>query len=44
MNGLFDQPDDATPLTPPETRDLIPAHIAYRSDLNAAELENIARA
>jgi hypothetical protein len=22
----------------------IPAHIAYRSDLNAAELENIARA
>jgi len=39
------EPDDAaTPLTPEEMRDLIPAHIAYRSELNEAEQENIARA
>ncbi len=45
MTGLFAQPDDAaTPLTPEEMLDLIPAHIAYRSELNAAEQENIARA
>jgi len=38
-------PDEAaTPLTPEEMRDLIPAHIAYRSELNEAEQENIARA
>jgi Fic-DOC domain mobile mystery protein B len=41
----FLEPDDAsTPLTPEETRDLIPAHIAYRSELNEAEQESIARA
>ena len=34
----------ATPLTAEEKRDLIPAHIAYRRELNAAEPENIARA
>lgn len=45
MSDLFDQPDDAaTPLTPREMRDLIPAHIAYRRELNEAEQENIARA
>lgn len=45
MNGITAEPDEAaTPLTPEETRDLIPAHIAYRRDLNAAEQENIARA
>ncbi len=44
MSDLFDQPDDAaTPLTPEEMRDLIPAHIAYRRELNEAEQENIAR-
>ena len=44
MSGLFDQPDDAaTPLTPEEMRDLMPAHIAYRRELNEAEQENIAR-
>ena len=43
MNDLFEQPDDATPLTPEEMRDLIPAHIAYRRELNEAEQENIAR-
>jgi hypothetical protein len=38
VTDLFAQPDDAaTPLTPEEMLDLIPAHIAYRSELNAAE-------
>jgi Fic-DOC domain mobile mystery protein B len=45
MSDLFDQPDNAaTPLTPEEMRDLIPAHIAYRRELNEAEQENITRA
>ncbi|MGA3190130.1 MAG: mobile mystery protein B [Bryobacteraceae bacterium] len=44
MSDLFEQPDDATPLSPEEQRDLIPAHIAFRSELNQAEQENIARA
>ena len=43
MGDLFVQPDDATPLTYEERRDLIPAHIAYRYELNEAEQENIAR-
>jgi|SRR5579864_763612 len=40
---LFQEAEDATPLTPEERADLIPAHIAYRAELNAAEQENIAR-
>ena len=44
MNGIIEEPDHATPLTPEETRDLIPAHIAYRRELNEAEQENIMRA
>lgn len=44
MSDLFEQPDNATPLTPEETRELIPTHIAYRRELNEAEQENIARA
>src|SRR5260370_1665955 len=45
MSDLFEQRDDAaTPLTPEEMRDLIPAYIAYRSELNEAEQENIVRA
>jgi fido (protein-threonine AMPylation protein) len=44
VNDLFDEPDDTTPLTPEERRELIPAHIAYRSELNEAEQENIMRA
>ncbi len=43
MSDIFDQPDEATPLTPEEMRDLIPAHIADRNDLNEAEQENITR-
>ena len=44
MDDLFEQADDATPLTPEEQRDLIPAHVAYRRELNEAEQENISRA
>jgi len=45
VNGPFAQPDDAaTPLTPAEIRGLIPAHIAYRRELNEAEQDNIQRA
>jgi Fic-DOC domain mobile mystery protein B len=45
VSDIFVEPDDAaTPLTPEEMRHLIPAHIAYRRELNAAEQENIARA
>lgn len=40
---LFQEPNLATPLTPEERAELIPAHIAYRAELNAAEQENIAR-
>ena len=43
MSDIFDQPDDAaTPLTEAEKRDLKPAYIATRAELNAAEQENIA--
>jgi hypothetical protein len=44
VSDLFELPDAATPLTPEEMRELIPAHIAYRRELNEAEQENIARA
>lgn len=50
MSGPFQKADDrhedtaATPLTLDEMRGLIPAYIAYRRELNAAEQENIARA
>jgi Fic-DOC domain mobile mystery protein B len=44
VGSPFEQPDDATPLTPEEQSELIPAHIAYRRELNEAEFENIARA
>jgi Fic-DOC domain mobile mystery protein B len=40
----FQEPEHATPLTPEERLELIPAYIAYRSELNEAEQENIARA
>lgn len=44
MAGVFEQRDSAaTTLTPEDRRDLIPAHIADRNDLNEAEQENILR-
>lgn len=44
IEDLFEEPEDATPLTPDEQRGLIPSDIAYRRELNRAEQENIARA
>lgn len=44
MSDLFDEPSGATRLTPEEKRDLLPAHITYRRELNEAEQENIVRA
>lgn len=44
MRNLFGEPDNGTPLAAEEKRELIPAHIAYQSELNEAEQENIARA
>jgi Fic-DOC domain mobile mystery protein B len=44
MTDLFQEPEDATALTMEERRELIPSHIAFRSELNEAEQENIARA
>ncbi|HXZ01125.1 MAG TPA: mobile mystery protein B [Stellaceae bacterium] len=44
MSDVFQEPDDAaTPLSEEEKQDLIPTHIAFRSELNTAEQENIAR-
>ena len=43
MTDLFDEPDDATPLTVEERQGLIPSDITYRRELNRAEQENIAR-
>jgi len=43
VNDLFEEPEDATPLTAEERADLIPAHIAFRTELNDAEQENILR-
>ena len=44
MNHTLEPDNAAALLTPEEIRDLIPAHIAYRSELNEAEQGNIARA
>jgi Fic-DOC domain mobile mystery protein B len=44
MPDLFAEPKGATPLEPEDAAGLIPTWIATRGDLNAAELENIARA
>ncbi len=41
MNGLPDEPDDATPLTPEERDGLIPSHVTLRRELNELEQQNI---
>src|SRR5450432_2557337 len=41
---IFEEPDHGTPLTPEAVRGLIPAHIAYRYELNEAEQRNILQA
>ena len=43
MSDLFEEPDDATPLTEEEKRGLIPAHITYRRELNEADSEAAGR-
>ena len=43
MTDLFEDPDDATPLTPGERKGLIPSDITYRRELNKAEQDNITR-
>ena len=42
MSDLFDEPDDATPLTPEERDGLRQTWITFRRDLNEAEQTNIA--
>ena len=44
MNGLHDEPDDATPLTPEEREGLIPSHVTLRRELNELEQQNILEA
>lgn len=44
IQNIFDEPEDATPLTPDERRGLIPSDITYRRELNGAEQASIARA
>ena len=42
MSGLFEEPDDATPLSPEERAGLKLAHITLRQELNEVEQQNIA--
>jgi Fic-DOC domain mobile mystery protein B len=44
VTDLFEEPDDATPLTPEERQGLRLSHITYRRELNEAEQRNIYRA
>jgi Fic-DOC domain mobile mystery protein B len=41
MSDLFQEPDDATPLSAEEREGLIPTHIALRRELNELEQQNI---
>ena len=43
-DGLFDEPEGATPLGPDEIVGLIPTYISNRNELNEAELDNITKA
>lgn len=40
MNGIHDEPDDATPLTPEEREGLVPSHVTLRRELNELEQQN----
>ena len=42
MNGLFDEPANATPLEPDEREGLLQTWITYRRELNEAEQSNVA--
>lgn len=41
IDDIFDEPDDATPLSEEEKLGLIPSYISSRADLNQAEQQNI---
>lgn len=43
-NSIFDEPDDATPLSEEEKQGLIPSYISTRAELNQAEQRNIIKA
>ena len=43
MTDLFQEPNDATPLTPAERDELLQSWITNRNDLNEAEQENIVK-
>lgn len=44
MSDPFTQDDDATPLTPDESKGLIPSHVTLRRELNELEQKNILKA
>lgn len=44
MNDIFDEPEDATPLSPEDKRGLIPSYISTRAELNREEQRNILEA
>lgn len=44
MSDIFNDPEDATPLTPEERRGLIPSYISTRAELNREEQNNILEA
>jgi Fic-DOC domain mobile mystery protein B len=44
MNDIFNEPEDATPLSPEDKRGLIPSYISTRAELNREEQRNILEA
>ncbi len=44
IDDIFDEPDDATPLSEEEKQGLIPSYISNRAELNQAEQQNIVKA
>jgi Fic-DOC domain mobile mystery protein B len=44
LSGLFQEPDDATPLSPEQRDGLIPSHVTLRRELNELEQQNIVEA
>ena len=44
MSDIFNEPEDATPLSPEDKRGLIPSYISTRAELNREEQRNILKA
>jgi Fic-DOC domain mobile mystery protein B len=44
MNDIFNEPEDATPLSPEDKKGLIPSYISTRAELNREEQRNILEA